>query len=55
MIEKPNELAIVPKLPLSIGDHCIVIPRWVRVRHQPIGNEPRFRSGGLNDSARFNV
>jgi hypothetical protein len=25
MIEKSNELAIIPKLPLSIGDHCIVI------------------------------
>jgi hypothetical protein len=24
MIKRLNELAIIPKLPLSIGDHCIV-------------------------------
>jgi hypothetical protein len=55
MIKRLNELAIIPKLPLSIGDHCIVKRAAEHGTLQPIGYDSDFRKGGLNDAPRFNV
>jgi hypothetical protein len=54
MIKRLNELAIIPKLPLSIGDHCIV-KRAAERGHFNLLDAIPIRKGGLNDSPRLNV
>jgi hypothetical protein len=54
MLKKLNELAIIPKLPLSIGDPLHRCSRWVTNEPSTYWMRKDFE-GGLNDSLLLNV